>query len=149
MNQIEEFGSKYCIVESSNIDNRNKVIRFGPLPTTLGDMWSLGYTLECSFTARELKYSRGAKIHLVNFKDRSRYKIRKINPIDIIRNNTPLSDFVKDGSQLMHCMSSIAKRPEPIEPKDPFDALLEKYPRSRKEKVMIGNQTLEEYIRGM
>ena len=140
---VEHFedGSFSVVEDSCPVYCKTTTVKFGPLSTTLGDLYSSGFRLEChGKKARSL--SRG-KIYLVRKVTSERYIVAKVRLSDVLGEEYSLADFILDGAQLIQRgagrVNTIYLKP------NPWDELLSKYTTSKRE-VMIGNKTLKEAV---
>ena len=123
------------------------VVYFGPLSTTLSNLADMGYSLEASWTRGDY-YNRTVKVFLVNrpLCEFGRFKVatfKNFRSSDIKR----LSDLVKPNTQLINRNSSMPTeitREIKIDG-DPWETLRERYP-VKDNRILVGNQTLEEYL---
>lgn len=130
-----------CVATQHHLSavDANPTLFFGPLSTTLSDMFARGYHLRaiCYKVGRRHQYSE--KVHLV--KGREKWLVGSVPrswfsaPKDLL-----LSDMIRDGKQLFNKAS--------YDVRDPLEQLLLAYPTKRKKTpVMVGNMTLREYVR--
>lgn len=147
----EDYDDGSFIVRQLNAGILDKTLRFGPLTTSLNQLYAMGFTLIIeSFTHRK-------KHSLVLRRREEEYKLATIYSRDLNKYDD-LTLHVKDQSNPDY-KSSLA-RANKQEPRiiiqevikeikvetDPFDELMLMYPVTRKPVEFIGNQTIKEYV---
>lgn len=138
-NEIKVFeDNSFLIIQNYVHPNTDKTIRFGPLSTTLTELFQKGYVLRLdSYIGRSFH-----KIYLVYSNDiNERYFIAKIKNEQFIENRgISLSCYVKEGTSPKSCHTHSANV-------DYFTELQKKYPVKTKKIANIGNQTILEYVK--
>ncbi len=155
----EDYDDGSFIVRQLNAGVLDKVIRFGPLTTTINQLYAMGFTLSIeSFTHRK-------KHSLVLRRDKEEYKLATIFTSDLAKYED-LTMHVRDQSEPDYRSSmASAKEETKQEPHviirevekevikeirietDPFEELMLRYPVTRKSVEFVGNQTISEYVK--
>lgn len=128
-----------CIILRQNdIGMRDKTIFFGPLSTSLSDLFYDGFALEVVVVRRDLRRGLKRKSKLRLRHGRERYMIGRFLSRDLLESDD-LTGFVRE-------MKNLLQVPDlPVPDDDPLDLLLQKYPK-KIQGIMIGNQTLKEFL---
>lgn len=141
----------FSLVEPKLSGHMDPTICFGPLSTKLSSLYSFGFTLRSyggSTRTGLIDKDVPRKLHLENTETGERYLIGKICLRDIIQFGLSLSDYVDDEVQMIKRAAGRTHDPElPVE-RDPWDILKQRYPQ-RRTTIMIGNQTVAEYVKSM
>lgn len=120
-------------------ESANPTLLFGPVSATLRELFDKGYHLRaiCYNIGRRTQHSE--KLHLV--RDNERWLVGKV-PRSWFEDTKGLllSDFIKNNQQMFNKVSADIR--------DPFEQLTLAYPK-RKKSVMMGNQTLKEFVRAL
>lgn len=127
--------NQYTVVGS------DPVIYFGPLKAKLSELFFMGFTLQATGWVGRGAFT-GCKVHLV--RGREKYLVGKISRCAITSagDNMRLQCVIRDGAQMLGKAST--------DHYDPFQQLAHKYPPvKRKRVVMMGNKTLEEFVRDL
>lgn len=111
----------------------DKTLKFGPLETTIYDLYDKGWKLKCSIP-RKYRLKKRFKIHL--YCGSEVYKVGSL-PKDYANTVTDFASFIKDGSKVSYGQH--------IKETFSWDILHKKYPRKKKP-PMIGNQSLREFV---
>lgn len=139
-------------------------VRFGPVKTTLSDLFDDGHWLEVIFNRGDIAVhcgERKSKVYLTDGTDR--YKVYSTNWQDMQINGNEYGQYDLGvgftGRENMMKTHSSARYPKPviqerivekIIERDPFEVLAERYPRGKKKKftmdTMVGNRTLGERL---
>lgn len=110
----------------------DKILSFGPLSTTLNQLFKQGFFL---FIDGWRKH-RNQNLYIT--KEAERYKVARISTADLDR-YADLTHWIKPNMR-PHVELSIAAIP------DPFETLMAKYPKRIKPVEFVGNQTLKQYV---
>jgi hypothetical protein len=123
-------------VNQYTVLGNDPVIHFGPLKAHLSELFFMGFTLQATgWVKKHQGYS--CKVHLI--RGREKYLVGKISSHLVIKPNTSLQSVIKEGQQMLGKMSE--------DQYDPFEQLERKYPPiTRKKCLMVGNQTLQQYV---
>lgn len=120
-------------------ESANPTLFFGPVSTTLKDLFEQGYHLRaiCYKVGRRTQYSE--KLHLV--KGREKWLVGRV-PRSWFEDTKGLllCDFIKNNKQMFGSVS--------YDTRDPLEQLMLAYPK-RKKQVMMGNQTVKEFVRSL
>lgn len=118
-------------------ESTNPTLFFGPVSITLKELFEKGYHLRavCYKVGKRPEYKE--KLHLV--KGNEKWLVGRV-PRSWFGDNKGLllSDFIKNNQQMFNKVSADIR--------DPFEQLTLAYPK-RKKSVMMGNQTLKEFVR--
>ncbi len=120
------------------VEGSDPTLFFGPLQAKLSDLFAMGFILQMSSYVKKTTYG-SSKVHLIRGKEK--YLVGKISNYALRAAHTKpvLQSVIKDGMQLMGKASTDSY--------DPFQQLERKYPPINKKKtVMIGNQTVRQYV---
>jgi len=126
----------------------DKIIRFGPLQTTISELFAMGFILQIEGWVSK----RNQTLRLI--RGHEQYKVARI-PTHSLSSCQDLTQFIRDRA---------APHIEPIKEKvetphiqevirevfieqDPLEQLLLRYPIRRKPIEFVGNQTLPEYVK--
>lgn len=137
----EQYDEIYYEEKNLNPKNHDKVLMFGPLSATLGELFDDGWFLSTNpYRLRYRTYPHKVKFYLT--KDKIRYTLGNVRLNQYTKSNPPiLSDFVKDRQQCQYICSS-----NPVDV-NYWNVLTAKYPTTkRKFDMMVGNETLKEYL---
>lgn len=126
-------------VNQYSLDGPNKIVYFGPMKTSLEELFCMGFYLQVTGWVKHCQGSRGCKIHLM--RGREKYLVGKAGqhmlfpPI-----STPLQSVIRHDAQLIGQAST--------DHSTPFEQLSHKYPPILKEKTepMMGNMTLRCWV---
>jgi hypothetical protein len=123
----------------------DKTISFGPLSTTLSELFAMGFILQVI----GWKSNRSHKLKLV--REHEQYKLAKIPAYSLDRHQD-LSIWVKDSVKPQFEPYTVERKPKEIIKEvrietDPFEELMLRYPVRRKAVRFVGNQTLEQYVK--
>lgn len=126
-------------VNQYTVSGSDPVIYFGPLKARLSELFFAGFTLQASGFVR--KFHRcSCKVHLI--RGQEKYLVGKMSCVSVVAPDVNLQSVIKNGQQMMGKMS--------VDDYTPFDQLARKYPPIRKErKVMVGNQTVREFVESL
>jgi len=156
-------GSRECEVHIKQTRcMSDKTISFGPLSTTLNDLFGKGYWLETRLEYKHFSIhaTRYARVYLTDGVDRYRlYSLDfyELQAMGKMHGQYDLGSAITNGLNLLRTHSS-ARYPKPViqeriveVERDPFDVLRERYPqRGEKERLtldtMVGNRTLGERL---
>ena len=118
-------------------ESANPTLFFGPVSITIKELFEKGYHLRaiCYKVGRRPNYYE--KLHLV--KNNEKWLVGKV-PRSWFENSKGLLlvDFIKNNQQMFNKVSADIR--------DPLQQLMLAYPK-RKKSVMMGNQTLKEFVR--
>lgn len=135
---VFEDGS-FC-VNQYTVHGRDPVIYFGPLRAKLSELFFMGFNLRATGYIKRAAYTT-CKIHLIRGKEK--YLVGKMG-LHHLLSATPdtLQTVIRDGAQMLGKVSE--------EQRGPFEQLERKYPPiKRKKDIMIGNQTLRQFVENM
>lgn len=140
----ESYQDVYLVQKYLLDEDRKKKLVFGPLTTTLGDLYDDDWYLSASYTKYQLSFHRKTKIHITKDIDDGyrveRYKLGTINTM-IVNSCTNMVPILHSVMNVNFGRSYIDRS------EDPFKRIFDKYPRSYDDaEMMIGNQTLSEYL---
>ena len=120
--------------ETPTEESKGKILVFGPLSSTLGDLSDQGYYLSVSGGSYPRHGHFSVRVYLN--KGSERYFLGKMSRSDYMTGKN-LCSVVRSGKQLIEkCRSG---------PQDPWEPLTKKYPKKPKN-VFVGNRTLREYL---
>lgn len=125
-------------------------IIFGPLSTTIDDMFQRGYWLQLTATGKDksLYTTRRCKVYLQD--TQNRYRVGSISWGILQSSVNELGQYdlcqVLDNRNLISAHSPTRTPSGYFRPADIWKPIMDKYPR-RKTKTMMGNRTLLEYIK--
>ena len=126
-------------VNQFTVEDADPIIHFGPLTAKLSELFSLGFSLQASGWAKKI-HNYSCKVHLI--RGNEKYLVGKIPVASVLYTNPNLQSVIKNGQQMMGKMSENSY--------SPFEQLNHKYPPIRKErKVMVGNQTVREFVESL
>jgi hypothetical protein len=128
---LSEDDGTFC-VRQHVCTSQDKTLHFGPLQTTLGQLFLDGWFLQCHGRVID----RSVKMSLQHTTKMDRYKVRKVN---CYHSAVSLCDLVPDDMQYIQKYCS--------KDTDPMLALMLKFPVKKTVKpTLIGNSTLGEYL---
>lgn len=135
---VFEDGS-FC-VNQYTVHGRDPVIYFGPLKAKLSELFFMGFNLRATGYVKRAAYT-SCKIHLIRGKEK--YLVGKLGLGNLTKPTPDLLQMViKDGAQMLGKASE--------EQRGPFEQLERKYPPiKRKKVVMMGNQTLQQFVESL
>lgn len=142
---VNQSDPEYHVMTQHTIDGKDKEIFFGPLSSSLYNLFDMGFHLEVAYNPKwmDKSYGQQKKIPLRLVRGPERYVITR-QRLEKFFYCGDLSGFVRAGVNLLPRFSQYEKPIVPQE-RDPLDTLLEKY-RPKPKPKMIGNRTLREYI---
>lgn len=162
VNMWQDEGSMECeIAIKQHRCMSDKTISFGPLSTTLSDLFDKGYWLETKLDYKHFNVNcqRWTRVYLTDGVDR--YRLYSIDFAELqatgkIHGQYDLGSAITDRTNLLRTHSS-ARYPKPViqekiverfVERDPFEVLAERYPRGKKPSynwdTVVGNRTLRE-----
>ena len=130
----------FCIIQRESPIHGDLKLNFGPLDTTLDKLMWDGYFL----SIEGFKHQRKVKLKLINDKKRDGYVLYNAPLFEFFK-HTDLGLFVNETKNylLRRLLPEDAKR-KYVE--SPLDSLMRQYP-VKKPEMMIGNMTLDEYVK--
>lgn len=132
-------------IQQSVIGPIDKTIRFGPLQAKLSELFALGFILQIE----GWKNHRSQKLRLV--RGNEQYKLAKIRT-DAMDRLQDLTTLIRDCNSPSFEIDTDKPRTKLIIKEvriqtDPFEELMLRYPVVRKPVELIGNQTIDEYVK--